>query len=279
MINCSGITTPLCCFDPFTAKAIYFGWQEPCERHGGKRVAGIRETHVFRQTVRRRRSLFCHRAILGGTSGSLLLLKCLNKCHLPRRNAWCGIFDPKAEKRWPLQHNRLRKDFSPHTSVLGRDTDKWDSGDSRKKYCKSCGRFTKDNPSSSGWPVLPLLQSTHATELLHCYFLQWPNGLSEAATAVILLSGKLGDKMRLTATSGLAGAPIIGSVPADSLPQTDHDAVLWATLRRLLVSGTGLEAYRPLTLWLAAWKVCPYVHNHVGQLNLGRWDNCYGCTQ
>lgn len=102
---------------------------------------------------------------------------------------------------------------------------------------------------------------------LHCYFLQWANGLSEARRAVILLQGKLGDKLRLTGTSGLAGAPIIRSMPTDSLFQIDvplgwRGSVVGVriikTLRRYLqavvVSAIGLENYIPLSFWFVGRK-------------------------
>lgn len=166
MINCSGITTSWCCFDPFTVKAIYFGWQETCKRHGAKAWPGIRKSHVFRQKLSRRRSLFCHRAILGCTSELVSLLKCLSKHHLQRCTAWRLIFDPKVGKEVAaLTQSSPGRTFLFTHLCLARDTDKWDSGDSRKKYSESSRRFTKDNPSISGWPVLPFLNSAHTTAL------------------------------------------------------------------------------------------------------------------
>lgn len=166
MINGSEITTSLCCFDPFTAKAIYFGWQETCKGHGGKSMVGIRERHVCRQKMSRRRSLFCHCAILGCTFESVLLLKCFKQASSSTVQGSVQDFWPESQEKVPTPNTIVSgKTFLFTHLCLARDTDKWDSGDSRKKYSKSSRRFTKDNPSTSGWPVLPFLNSTHTAEL------------------------------------------------------------------------------------------------------------------
>lgn len=47
MINCSEIMTSLCCFDPFTVKAIYFVWQEACKGQLSWCAPEIRERRVL----------------------------------------------------------------------------------------------------------------------------------------------------------------------------------------------------------------------------------------